>query len=80
MKYVYLIRSLADSKHRYIGLSDDFRRRLAEHNSGLSPHTRRHRPWAPVAVIRFEDNTKAASFEKYLKAGSGHSFAKRHLW
>jgi putative endonuclease len=80
MKYVYLLRSLADLDRRYIGLSDDFRRRLAEHNSGNSPHTRRNRPWKPVVVLRFEDDAKAASFERYLKSGSGHTFAKRHLW
>jgi predicted GIY-YIG superfamily endonuclease len=80
MKYVYLLRSLADLDRRYIGISDDFRRRLAEHNSGNSPHTRRNRPWKPVVVLRFEDDAKAASFERYLKSGSGHTFAKRHLW
>ena len=80
MKYVYLLRSLVQPDRRYIGLSDDFRRRLVEHNSGNSPHTTRHRPWKPVVVLRFEDDARATSFERYLKSGSGHSFAKRHLW
>jgi len=80
MKYVYLLRSVADPERRYVGLSDDFRRRLLDHNAGNSPHTKRHRPWKPVIVIRFEDDQKAASFERYLKSGSGHSFANRHFW
>jgi hypothetical protein len=31
-------------------------------------------------VIRFEDEKRDAAFERYLKSGSGHAFAKRHLW
>jgi len=30
-------------------------------------------------VIEFSDETMAARFEQYLKAGSGRSFAKRHF-
>jgi hypothetical protein len=33
-----------------------------------------------VVAIRFENNRKAQAFEKYLKSGSGHAFAKRHFW
>jgi hypothetical protein len=33
-----------------------------------------------VAAIHFADATKAAEFERYLKTGSGFSFAKRHFW
>jgi len=30
--------------------------------------------------IRFAEDQKADAFEKYLKSGSGHAFAKRHFW
>jgi hypothetical protein len=33
-----------------------------------------------VVVIRFDDDGKAEAFERYLKSGSGHAFARRHLW
>jgi hypothetical protein len=33
-----------------------------------------------VVAIYFEDGRKAEAFERYLKQGSGHAFAKRHLW
>jgi len=44
------------------------------------PISSKFRPWSPVVVIRFENDEKAERFERYLKSGSGHAFAKRHLW
>ena len=80
MKYVYLLQSESDPRNHYVGASSDFRQRLKEHNAGQSAHTSKFLPWKPVVVIRFEDDRKAERFELYLKAGSGHAFAKRHFW
>ena len=80
MKYVYLLRSLSNSKETYIGLTDNLNRRLEEHNAGKSPHTSRNLPWRIEVVVRFENDQKAADLERYLKSGSGHAFANRHLW
>jgi predicted GIY-YIG superfamily endonuclease len=79
MKYVYLLRSNGYPSERYVGMTDDLNRRVLEHNAGGSPHTAKHRPWKAVVVVRFDDDTKAAAFEKYLKSGSGRTFAKRHF-
>ena len=80
MKYVYLLRSLSHPDQRYVGLTVDFQSRLAEHNRGKSPYTSKYAPWRPVVVVRFDNDEKAEAFEKYLKHGSGHAFAKRHFW
>ena len=80
MKYVYLLRSISCPAKRYVGITSDFRKRLKEHNCSASSHTKKHQPWKPVVVIRFEDDEKAAAFEQYVKSGSGHAFAKRHFW
>ena len=80
MKCVYLLQSTSDPRKRYVGITSDFRERLEQHNSGQSPHTAKHRPWKTVVVIRFEDDAQAETFERYLKSGSGHAFAKRPLW
>jgi len=80
MKYVYLLRSLSDPSQRYVGLTEDLNRRLEEHNAGKSPHTSRNLPWRIEVVVRFENDQKAADLERYLKSGSGHAFANRHLW
>jgi putative endonuclease len=80
MHYVYLLRSHANSSRTYIGLTDDLRARLKNHNEGGSRHTARYRPWGIVCYVAFSNREHAAEFERYLKSGSGHSFAKRHLW
>jgi predicted GIY-YIG superfamily endonuclease len=80
MRCVYLLQSLRDPTKRYVGITDDLERRLTDHNAGKSPHTAKHTPWKVVVAIHFEDEGKAEAFERYLKNGSGHAFAKRHFW
>jgi len=80
MQCVYLLRSLGHPSERYVGRTDDLERRLAEHNSGKSPHTAKHRPWTLVVAVYFEDDAKASDFERYLKQGTGRAFARRHFW
>ena len=78
--YVYLLRSVSRPDQRYVGLTSGLRQRLAEHNAGKSPHTSKFVPWRIVAAVYFADRSRAEAFEKYLKQGSGHAFANRHLW
>jgi predicted GIY-YIG superfamily endonuclease len=80
MFYVYLIESIADPDQRYVGMTSDLRQRFAEHNAGKSPHTSKFRPWQLKTYLGFSDQAKAASFERYLKSGSGHAFARRRFW
>ena len=80
MKYVYLLRSKARPGKTYVGITEDFRKRLSEHNEGKSIHTSKWRPWEMVVCTAFADDTKAEAFELYLKKGSGHAFARRHFW
>jgi putative endonuclease len=80
MQCVYLLQSVRNPDKHYIGVTGDLQRRLSEHNRGESQYMRQHRPWNAVVAIHFADAAKAKSFERYLKGGSGHAFAKRHLW
>lgn len=80
MKSVYLLQSISHPQQRYIGLTSNLKERLEAHNAGKSPHTSKFRPWRIVVAIRFDDDSKAVAFEKYLKSGSGHALANRHLW
>ena len=77
---VYLLRSKANPRKRYVGLTRDVEQRIVEHNRGSTAATAAHRPWQLVAATYFADRDKAESFERYLKHGSGHSFARRHFW
>jgi putative endonuclease len=80
MFYVYLLESLSMPGQRYVGFTTDLKRRFDDHNAGKSPHTAKFKPWRLVTYIAFSDRANAESFERYLKSGSGHAFAKKRLW
>ncbi len=80
MHYVYLIRSISNPNQTYIGNTENLKRRLETHNSGGSKFTKAYRPWELVLFLGFKDKLKATAFEKYLKSGSGSSFAKKRFW
>jgi putative endonuclease len=77
--YVYVLVSEVDPSVHYTGLTDDLQERVRAHNAGKVPHTAKHRPWLLQTAIAFRDRTKAASFERYCKSGSGREFARRHF-
>ncbi len=79
MHYVYLLESVRDRSRHYIGQTHDLKARLRGHNSGDSFHTARYRPWNLVCYLGFADETRAMTFEHYLKSGSGKTFLKRHF-
>ncbi len=78
-RWVYVIRSVADPERHYVGLTSAVPERLASHNAGESPQTVKNRPWQLVVAIAFSDETRAVSFEKYLKSESGRAFVRRHF-
>ena len=67
-------------EQRYVGVTSDVEERLRAHNAGHSPHTSKYLPWEWVTYICFQDDHRATEFERYLKSGSGHAFAKKRLW
>ena len=73
--YVYILKSEADTTHRYTGLTEDLDTRLKSNNQGNNPHTSKYRPWEIETAIAFRSREKAAAFEKYLKGHSGRAFA-----
>lgn len=80
MYYVYLLRSLKSPSATYIGFTTNIQQRLETHNSGGSAHTKTNRPWKLVTYVAFDSEEKAINFEKYIKIGSGHAFAKKRFW
>jgi predicted GIY-YIG superfamily endonuclease len=61
------------------GTTTDLRNRLAEHNAGKSPPTSKCAPWRIKFYAAFDSLELAQQFERYLKSGSGHAFAKHHF-
>ena len=80
MFYAYIIESLSKPGERYTGHATDLRQRLADHNDGRCPQTAMFAPWKVAFDSAFETLEQAQHFERYLKGGSGHAFAKRHTW
>ena len=78
-RFVYILRSESDPQRHYVGLTSDVTTRLAWHNAGQNVHTADNRPWKMIVSIEFETAVAAGRFERYLKSGSGRSFAKRHF-
>ncbi|MFC1704285.1 GIY-YIG nuclease family protein [Candidatus Omnitrophota bacterium] len=79
MYIVYILKSLKDPTRSYIGLTQNLKRRLEEHNSEKSNYAQRYAPWEVETYINFRSRLLAERFEKYLKAGSGQTFLKRHF-
>ena len=78
MYYVYILQSERDQS-RYIGVTEDLKRRLQEHNNGNARYSSTKRPFKIVWYSAFTIKTKAHEFEKYLKSSSGYAFTKKRL-
>ena len=78
-RFVYVLKNNAVPPRYYTGLTSNVVTRHAEHNAGRCIHTAKHRPWSIDLIIEFADERRAVAFERYLKSGSGVSFARRHL-
>ena len=80
VRYVYLLASETFEDQRYVGVTSNLKQRLAQHNARKSSHTSKYSPWKLVTYVAFLDGRKADAFERYLKSGSGHAFARKRLW
>ncbi|MGE3518175.1 MAG: GIY-YIG nuclease family protein [Vicinamibacterales bacterium] len=78
-RFVYIIRSVSDPDRRYVGVSADVLARLAAHNAGQNRSTARWTPWTIDVCVEFRTERMALRFERYLKSGAGHAFARRHF-
>lgn len=78
MKYVYILNSV-EGDHFYVGITEDLRARLDQHNSGAVSHTSKFKPWCIETYVAFSDADQAFRFEKYLKSPSGRAFSKKRL-
>jgi putative endonuclease len=79
MHYVYILQCTSSADRYYVGITEDLKNRLAKHNAKAVPHTSKYAPWRIKTYIAFTNEERAFEFEKYLKSGSGRSFAKKRL-
>lgn len=69
--YVYILKSLSDSK-LYIGLTSDLKRRFHDHMYGKVKSTKHRRPLELIHYEFFTSKEDASAREVYLKSGYGH--------
>jgi putative endonuclease len=78
-RLVYITRSVSEPGRRYIGATSVITARLHAHNAGQNRSTAPWRPWGLDVTIEFRSERLALRFEKYLKSGAGHAFARAHF-
>lgn len=66
MFFVYILRSQKDEK-LYIGFTNNLRRRMQEHNSGLNRSTKFRRPLELIYYEAYKSEKDAKNREKNLK-------------
>jgi putative endonuclease len=78
MYYTYVLKSLKDGGI-YIGHTSDIKRRLEEHNSGISKSTKHRLPFELIYSEKFRTRSEAMRREKYLKSGIGRDYINKIL-
>jgi putative endonuclease len=78
MWYIYALKSLKDG-HLYIGMSENPKKRLTEHNSGMTKSTKLRRPFIIIYEEECSNRYNARKREKYLKSGCGREFLKQFM-
>ena len=78
MYYVYIISSI-NRKYIYVGLTNDYKRRISQHNMGKEKTTAAYKPFKVIAIEDYETRIKAREREKYLKSGIGKEWIKNNF-
>jgi putative endonuclease len=76
MFYVYILQS---NSHLYIGLTNDLKRRVSEHNTGRSRFTKRYLPWNLIFYEAYSNEEDAHRREGYFKTSQGRQAIRRML-
>lgn len=78
MFYVYILKSQKVNKY-YIGVTNNLKRRIKEHNTKQSDFTSWSGPYLLEFYCAFKNKIKAFEFEKYLKSSSGTAFRNKRF-
>lgn len=70
MYYIYILKSFVANK-TYVGQTNNYERRLEEHNRGKTKYTSKYIPWKIIDLEKHDSREKAVKREKYFKTASG---------
>ncbi len=73
MCFVYILQSRKNGKF-YIGSTNDIDRRLIEHNSGHTRHTREQGPFELIFKQEYPNLIISRNVERWLKKQKSHTF------
>jgi putative endonuclease len=73
--FVYAISS-TKRNYLYVGLTQNYDKRLERHEKGWSKTTRAYKPFELIFLTEIGDRMTARLVEKYLKSGAGKEFLK----
>jgi putative endonuclease len=76
--YTYILKSKRDGK-MYTGSTNNLRKRLDQHNKGLSTYTKGRGPFDLIYYEACLLEEKARSREVFLKSGMGKRYLKNRL-
>ncbi|MFZ1080590.1 MAG: GIY-YIG nuclease family protein [Candidatus Kryptoniota bacterium] len=78
MFHVYVLWS-EKLRKRYVGSTENVRKRSKEHNQGSSTFTSGGAPWILIHQEEFENKKEARGRENFLKGGSGRAWLDRQF-
>ena len=78
MRYVYILQSERNGKY-YIGSTNDIRRRLKQHNSGMHLSSKRLAPFKLKLFQEYASDQEARQIETKLKKLKRRDYIKRIL-
>ena len=78
MWYVYILKSKVKD-YIYVGSTNNLKRRIDEHNSGMCRSTAPHKPLILEAFVGVRTEEKARKLEKYFKTGSGKAILNKRI-
>ncbi|PKP22405.1 MAG: hypothetical protein CVU05_04015 [Bacteroidetes bacterium HGW-Bacteroidetes-21] len=78
MHFCYIIYSKSIDRY-YVGETDDFLRRLSEHNSGVfkGSYTKQANDWEEFLIIECNNRYEARKFESFIKRMKSKTFIQK---
>lgn len=78
MFYTYVLKS-KNFDEMYIGQTSDLKRRLTEHNNGVTKSTKRYMPWELIYYEACINEIDSKRRENYFKSTSGRRALRLRL-
>ncbi len=78
MFYTYVLKS-EKFDETYVGQTSDLKRRFSEHNRGITPSTKRYKPWKLIYYEACLDEVDSKRREGYFKTTQGRRALRLRL-